>query len=47
MQFEQLESGEQIGLPSPSIDTGIGGSRRISRRGIQGHSNDPNYGPPT
>ena len=24
MQFEQLESGEQIGLPSPSIDTGMG-----------------------
>jgi len=24
MQFEQLESGEQIALPSPSIDTGMG-----------------------
>jgi alanyl-tRNA synthetase len=24
MQFEQLEGGDQIGLPSPSIDTGMG-----------------------
>ncbi|MCC5979707.1 MAG: alanine--tRNA ligase [Salinarimonas sp.] len=24
MQFEQLENGEQIGLPKPSIDTGMG-----------------------